>query len=128
MMESYEPALFYESLSESALLNDMQGEVNPIAKSQMNYVGTSDFFRSSHSSTEAGDLDVSILQTRANFLVLDISQKWELRFPLYAAHVFGEDLIPLFFANFLGAEDRRYLSQVFKKNDVDDLPDVHPIL
>jgi hypothetical protein len=64
-----------------------------------------------------------------NLAVFDLRKLFECPFPLYAASVFGGDLIPLFFRQKLTADEGKVLAEVLGKYGIGgDLPEYHPIL
>ena len=62
------------------------------------------------------------------YVTVDISEKMNLDFPLYAAYAKSDGLIPLFSKKHINAEALAYLSPILEKNKIFDLPESHPIL
>ena len=58
----------------------------------------------------------------------DLALTYSLPFPLFAAHVFGGDLIPLFTKSRLCGEARSYLQPLLAKSGITEIPQRHPVL
>lgn len=58
----------------------------------------------------------------------DLREQLGLTFPLYAAYVFGGNLIPLFHKADLDSNGKAYLEEILQRNDIFETPDRHPIL
>lgn len=66
---------------------------------------------------------------KARIATFDMAKAFGLSFPLFAAFVFGSDLIPLFHSGKLASEETGTLRKVLSRWEIEgELPEVHPIL
>lgn len=66
---------------------------------------------------------------KARIATFDMAKAFGLSFPLFAAFVFGSDLIPLFHSGKLTSEETEALLKVLSRWKIEgELPEVHPIL
>jgi hypothetical protein len=130
MMESFEPAKYYENESTRQIQEKLAAVTNPMDRTQLRYILepalSQSLSQSNVSGVQVGPPD--LVSPLANIVAVDISRKWSLDFPLFGAYIFGETLIPLFFKETLDNDDENYLANILAKYDVRELPDVHPIL
>lgn len=126
--ESYETALYYRSESPGSgkWITELGQEI--LAKYQEYYLVNS----AEHLFNQAAGSDLTSTDTSslsANVLVLNVGNYFELPVPLYAAFVFGKDLIPLFFKQRLDQPEMDYvLSQLKRAGITSELPEYHPVI
>jgi hypothetical protein len=130
MMEGFEPARYYQNESTAQIREKLSIESNPMDRTQLRYVLDGELFDSHSNSSSIGLqlIEPNPALPLANVVVIDISAKWNLEFPLYAAYIFGHSLIPLFFKERLDPDANVYLAKILGQFNVSELPDVHPIL
>jgi hypothetical protein len=71
----------------------------------------------------------SIDALSGHLLIINVQKVFKTPFPLYAAFVYGEDLLPLVFKSKLSADElKSFESQLQRLGITQTLPEVHPIL
>jgi hypothetical protein len=130
MMESYEPAKFYENIPATQVAEEHAAETNPMDRTQLRYILEKDPFANLVHQTPSSVLDLTPASSTplGHLVVVDIAKKWNLDFELFGAFIFGQRFIPLYFKETLDSDSRDYLDRVLKTYALTDIPDVHPIL
>lgn len=72
------------------------------------------------------ELEKSLVSSE--LVTLDLSEKNNIDFPLYAAFASGGNLIPLFTKNNLDPKTSAYLVPILKAHQIFEIPERHPIL
>ncbi len=130
MMEGFEPAKFYDSVSEGQIKKLLDATTNPMDRVQLSYILNPNNllgYCSPHLSI-ADVVDIGMNNLSANLVLVDIGKKWNLGFNLFGAFVYGESLIPLLFKPEFDVESQEYVQKILELYDIKAVPDVHPIL
>ena len=130
--ESIEQALFFKGKPAESDPKSAEFCYGEIEKNQLY------FLRREHDLDEGSPfedlnntpINDAFKKVSANLVVLDVSRKLGLGFPMYAAYTYGGDMIPLYFRSALDSlTAHEYLSSILRANGLSGpIAEYHPIL